>query len=332
LNYRYVNFDREPSNITQITRRESHLASFFLNDEIQLNPDLSLIVGTKVEYNVFTGFEFQPSVRTAWNPNDKHTVWAAFSRAVRLPNLSEEDFQVNRLLIPAPGVFGTGRPSLVQETNDGRADAEVLLAYELGYRIKASKKVNFDITAYYFDYSNLIELNDGTPIFFVPGPPAHDIIPVFNDNSLDGEIYGVEVSGNWQILDNWRVSGSYTFAEIQLRPLPNRNITGAAFNTEGDIEAEGEPEHIFNIRSYLTLPKYDLEFDTFYYYVSKNSSRSIPEYGRLDVRLGWTPIKNFDLSFVAQNLLDNSHPELNELLEVESETQRSYYLKATLRF
>jgi len=50
------------------------------------------------------------------------------------------------------------------------------------------------------------------------------------------------------------------------------------------------------------------------------------------VRLGWQPVKNVDLSFVAQNLLDESHPELNEVLEVSSETQRSYYLKATLKF
>ncbi len=336
LNYRYVHFDREPSNIVQISRQESHLASLFLHDEIQLIPDeLSLILGTKVEYNVFTGFEFQPSVRTAWNPHPDHTVWAAFSRAVRLPNLSEEDFRVNRILIPAPGVFGTGNPTLIQENNDGRTDAEVLLAYELGYRLKASKKLNFDITAYYFDYDNLIELNNGTPLFFQPGPPVptgfHDIIPILNDNSLEGEVYGVELSGQWEILPNWRLSGSYTFAEIQLHTLPNAVIDPNAFNTEGDLEAEGEPSHIFNIRSYLNLP-YNLELDTFYYYVSKNKSRSIPEYGRLDVRLGWQPMKDVDLSFVAQNLLDPSHPELNELLEVESETQRSYYLKATLKF
>lgn len=332
LNYRYVHFDREVSNITEISRQESHLASLFLHDEIQLIPkELSLILGTKVEYNVFTGFEFQPSVRTAWNPHPDHTIWAAFSRAVRLPNLSEESFRINRVLVPAPGFLGTGNPTLIQEVNDGRTDAEVLLAYELGYRFKASKKLNFDLTGYYFDYSDLIEINDGVPTFFNPGPPVHDIVPLFNDNSLDGEIFGVEVSGQWQVLRNWRLSGSYTFADIQLRPLPNRNITAGAFNTEGDIEAEGEPKHIFNIRSYLNLP-YNLELDTFYYYVSKNKSRSIPEYGRLDVRLGWQPIKDVDLSFVAQNLLDPSHPELTELLEVASETQRSYYLKATLKF
>jgi iron complex outermembrane receptor protein len=99
-----------------------------------------------------------------------------------------------------------------------------------------------------------------------------------------------------------------------------------------------EPNHIFNIRSYLNLP-YNLELDIFYYYVSSRSTptsqfvfQPIPEYGRLDVRLGWKPVKNVDLSFVAQNLFDPSHPELRELLEVDSETQRSFYLKATFKF
>jgi hypothetical protein len=43
-------------------------------------------------------------------------------------------------------------------------------------------------------------------------------------------------------------------------------------------------------------------------------------------------MKNVDLSFVAQNLLDPAHPELTELLEVDSETPRSFYFKATLKF
>jgi len=173
-------------------------------------------------------------------------------------------------------------------------------------------------------------LNDGVPTFFNPGPPVHDILPVFNANSLKGEVYGVELSSQWQILSNWRVSGSYTFAEIQLSPFTS-TITSGSFNTDGDLEAEGEPSHILNFRSYLNLP-YNLELDTFYYFVSENKSRAIPAYSRVDLRLGWKPMKNVDLSFVAQNLLDETHPELNELLEVSSETQRSFYLKATLKF
>jgi iron complex outermembrane receptor protein len=151
---------------------------------------------------------------------------------------------------------------------------------------------------------------------------------------VEGEVYGVEVSGQWQVLRNWRLSGSYTFADIQLHAFP-----GAPVDSSQGFEAEKEPKHIFNIRSYLNLP-YNLELDTFYYYVSRRETSTPPlgafqpisEYGRLDVRLGWKPMKNVDLSFAAQNLLDDSHPELNELLEVSSETQRSFYLKATLKF
>jgi iron complex outermembrane receptor protein len=339
LNYRYTYFDLETTSIIQNTKDDSHLASLFLHDEIQLIPEeLSLILGSKFEYNVFTGLEIQPNARVAWNPHPDHTVWVAFSRAVRLPTVTDENITVNRTLINAPGIFGTGNPTLIQQTPNSGTKPEELLAYELGYRIKANDKVNFDVTAYYFDYDHLIASNTGTPLFFQPGPPAptgfHDELLIFNDNSLKGEIYGVELSGQWQVFRNWRLSGSYTFADIQLHAFP-----GAPVDSSQGFEAEKEPNHIFTIRSYLNLP-HNLELDTFYYYVSSRETstpplgnfQSIPEYGRLDVRLGWQPMKNVDLSFAAQNLLDDSHPELNELLEVSSETQRSFYFKATLKF
>jgi len=322
LNYRYTYFDLETTSIIQNTKDETHLASLFLHDEIQLIPEkLSLILGIKSEYNVFTGFEFQPSVRTAWNPHPNHTIWAAFSRAVRLPTVSDENTTVNRILNPPPPF-----PLLVQQIPNSGTKAEVLLAYELGYRVKISKKLNFDITAYYFDYDNLLQTNVAA---FIPGPIS--VLQVINDNSVEGEIYGVELSGQWQVLSNWRLSGSYTFVDIQLRPFPNAPINPFVFNSEGELEPEGEPNHIFNIRSHLNLPN-NLELDTFLYFVSRNKFRSIPSYSRLDLRLGWKPTKDLEFSIVGQNLLDGTHPELNELLEADSETQRSFYIKATMRF
>jgi iron complex outermembrane recepter protein len=330
LNYRYTYFDLETTTSIQNTKDTTHLGSLFLHDEIELIPDeLSLILGSKFEYNVFTGLEIQPNARVAWNPHPNHTIWGAFSRAVRLPTVSDENTTVNQVIIPGLN------PLLLQQIPNTGTDAEVLMAYELGYRIKASEKLNFDITAYYFDYDKLLTNNFGAYFPDAPGPGttlppgALSTLPIFKDNSVEGEVYGLELSGQWQVLRNWRLSGSYTFADTQLHPFPGASVGSTDFQ-EG-FEAEGEPEHIFNIRSYLNLP-HNLELDTFYYYVSENNSRSVPAYGRLDVRLGWQPVKNVDLSFVAQNLLDGSHPELNEVLEVNSETQRSYYLKATLKF
>ncbi len=334
LNYRFIKYDLENTNIIENNRSNSNLASLFLHDEIQLIPDeLSLILGIKIENNSFTGFEFQPSVRTAWNPSPNHTLWAAFSRAVRLPTVSDENITVNNALVPPGVIFPGANPTLILQVPNREMKAEELLAYELGYRAKINDKLNFDITAYYFDYDNLIGSNSaGSSFTFLPGPP--NVVASVNDNSLKGEVYGVELSGQWQVLPNWRLSGSYTFADIQLHVFPGAPVDGSV-----GFEAEKEPNHIFTIRSYLNLP-HNLEFDTFFYYVSDRETSTppvgafmpIPEYGRLDVRLGWQPMKNVDLSLSAQNLLDDSHPELSELLEVSSETQRSYYLKATLKF
>ncbi|MDH5386612.1 MAG: TonB-dependent receptor, partial [Candidatus Aminicenantes bacterium] len=225
--------------------------------------------------------------------------------------------------------FGT--PLNVQQVPNSEAKSEELLSYELGYKAKISKDLNFDITAYYFEYDNLLAIN--TTVF---APP---VVQVSNLNSVKGEVYGVELTGQWQVLRNWRLSGSYTYAKTLLHPFPGNTIDSDLFNSAGQLEAELEPSHIFSIRSYLNLP-HNLELDTFYYYVNGREAptpplgvfQPIPEYGRLDVRLGWQPMKNVNLSFAAQNLLDDSHPELSELVEVSSETQRSFYFKATLKF
>lgn len=327
LNYRYTRFDFDRTAILDLPERDTNLFGFFIHDEISLVPDTwNLIAGIKIEHNEFSGFEFQPSIRTVWTPNSRHTLWSAVSRAVRIPTVTEATATVNRALIPgAP-------PLLLRERNQDNLDAEELIAYEVGYRFKPRKELNFDATAYYFDYDSLIEFTTG-PIFFdaSPPPPGRLVLPFKSDNSLKGEVFGFELATQWQPLSNWRIAGSYTFTKIDLKPKLANVFNPGSFNSEGDLDAEGEPEHIFNIRSYLNLP-HNLEFDSFLYYISRNSSRKIPAYTRVDLRLGWKPVDSLDLSLVAQNLQDNAHSELTELLEASTETQRSFYFKVTYNF
>ena len=72
-----------------------HLLSAFVNDEISLSDTLKLVLGTKVEFNSFTGFEIQPSVRSLWNVTPAHTLWAAVSRAVRTPSRAADAATIN---------------------------------------------------------------------------------------------------------------------------------------------------------------------------------------------------------------------------------------------
>ena len=63
----------------------------FVQDDISLVPSqLHATIGSKIEYNNFSGFDIEPSARLIWTPNDKNSLWAAVSRAARTPTIAEE--------------------------------------------------------------------------------------------------------------------------------------------------------------------------------------------------------------------------------------------------
>jgi iron complex outermembrane receptor protein len=58
---------------------------------------------------------------------------------------------------------------------------------------------------------------------------------------------------------------------------------------------------------------------------------SVPGYAEADVRLGWQPVENWELSVVGQNLLHARHPEFNPPGS-RLELQRAIFAKASWRF
>jgi iron complex outermembrane receptor protein len=74
----------------------------------------------------------------------------------------------------------------------------------------------------------------------------------------------------------------------------------------------------------------NLEFDTTLRYVDELPNQNVRRYVALDVRLGWRPTKNLELSVVGQNLLDNQHPEFSSPLRTE--IQRGIYGKLIWRY
>ncbi len=76
----------------------SQLLSAFVQDQIAVVPDrLTMMLGTKIEHNSFTGRELQPTGRLLWTPTKRQAAWAAVSRAVRTPSFTEDDV---RLTLP----------------------------------------------------------------------------------------------------------------------------------------------------------------------------------------------------------------------------------------
>ena len=96
--------------------------AYLSQDEIALRPDLSLTLGSKLEHNDYTGFEFEPNARLSWILSSNQALWAAVSRAVRTPSRIDQD-----LSEAAP-------PHFVLLKGGSDFTSESVVAYELGYR------------------------------------------------------------------------------------------------------------------------------------------------------------------------------------------------------
>jgi iron complex outermembrane receptor protein len=307
--------------------RTTHLFTAFVQDEITLiEKRVSLSVGSKFEHNDFTGFEVQPSGRVLWTPHPRHSVWAAVSRAVRTPSRAEDDVRVTQAL-PAPPF---PPDTFTQLRGDRRFEAETLLAYELGYRVQLSDALSFDMATFYNVYERLRSFEPVAP----SAPPPAVLAAAALDNKLEGETYGVEVAGHWQVMRWWRLHANYSHLQLQLH---KKGGGGGSFIDGTELDPEraeaNSPQQQFGLRSAMDLPG-KLELDCAVRFVDRLSNLNVPGYVSLDVRLGWRPNKNLEVAVVGQNLLDDQHPEFRPtfLRFDPTEVQRSVYGKVTWRY
>jgi iron complex outermembrane receptor protein len=269
---------------------------------------LTLIAGSKFEHNEFTGLEIQPSIRALYNPYQSLSVWAAVSRAVRVPSRLELHGRTSDLIL-LPSI-NPNQP--VEVTTRGNSDlqSEELTAYELGFRLAPSRTLWIDTTFFFSDYDNLIGLETiDSPL------PADQRNLIFKNNTA-GEAYGSEVALDWKVTYNWLLRASYTYLHTQIEENRVDDPNIAALISEGS-----NPRSLFSVRSLLGItPSFD--FDLWLRLVGSLPERNIDRYTVLDARLAWRPYPNLELSLVGQNLLDRGHSEFS-FLEVE----RSVYGK-----
>ncbi len=290
----------------------------FIQEKFGLISDkLYLTIGSKFEKNEFTSFEYQPNARLAYYPSRNQTVWASVSRAIRTPTRAESD--INLKSANTNTTLNQGSPTY---------GIEQLIAYEAGYRIKPTIKTLIDATTFYNQYSKLrtFELINGVPTAA---------------NLGYGESQGFEISGKWQVTNDWRMEASYDYLNLDLHisdnSTDNTSIIGAA---DGLQVAEGmSPKNQVKLRSFYNIsPK--IEFDNILYYVDNlptagttYRTTGIPSYFRFDTRLGYLPSRNLDLSVGIQNLLNQGHREFKAALyNNQTEIGRTFYVKAVWQY
>lgn len=300
--------------------RDNQLFSSFIQDQITIVEDrLWVTPGTKLEHNDFTGFEVQPGIRSVYSPSKAHSIWAAISKAVRTPSRIEANSRINDTV--------SAGPTVVRLQGSRQVDSENLLAYECGYRVEATRSLTFDTSFFYNEYDHLFTVERGPAFIETTPPPTHAVVPFVASNKMTGETYGTEISAHFQATPEWTLMSAYTYLEMNLHRQANSSDT-----VRESLETQS-PRHQFFIQSRLDLPN-NIEFDQNFRFVSSLASIKVPSYFTIDSRIAWRPREELEVSFVGQNLLDESHPEfVTSVIESQStEVERSFYGKVTWRF
>jgi iron complex outermembrane receptor protein len=274
------------------------LYSGFIQDQIVFLDTIRVTLGTKAEYNDFSGFELQPSARAAWDISPNQMVWAAVSRAARIPTRLERDIFID---VSNPA----GNPVVRLLGNDDFG-AEELVAYEFGSRWRVAENLLLDVSLYENHYEGLASLEIGTP--FTDPDDGRTVIPIVNRNLTDGVSRGGSTLITYTPMERWRLSASYSYFTMSLDPK------GQDIN-RGRFYEGATPRHQVALSSYLNLPG-GFEVDTHFRRITEirrlpeiPSGEGIPGYSELDIHCSWRASERLRISVVGQNLLHDEHIE-----------------------
>lgn len=254
--------------------RKITLANLFVQDQMALTDALTLTVGVKYETNSLSGDEVLPSARLAWRKANGALVWGAVSRAARTPSRIESDLRSPGFLEPA----------------DFRS--EVLTAYELGYRANPTPNTAISVSAFYNDYDHLRSLS------FTPDT----VLPFFFANEVQGQTWGLETWGSWDVRPSWRLSAGLITLEKDFE------VEAGKVDIAGLASAGDDPGYQFIVKSQADLTD-NIELDVRLRAVDELDASGVDAYVEADARVGWHVNDSVELAVTGQNLLDDRRVE-----------------------
>ena len=297
--------------------------SGFFQDEIRLSNSLFLTLGSKLEHNDYTGFEYEPGAQLVWTPSEHHALWASASKAIRQPNRLDFGTRLNVGLTPVDGML-----ALVTLSGSSDVKAEQLYDYEAGYRTQIHRRLSLDLATFLSDYHDLETAEPGTPYLASnPGAAPYLVLPLSFANLARARNYGTELFLQWAPARRWTLSPGYSFLHMSAQTQAGSGDTFTA------AIPGSSPKHHFQVSSILKLPR-SVEWNATIRYVSRLTAPNIPSYVGADTTLQWRPRDDLQVSITGQNLLSPRHMEFGDVQKIliPSQVQRSVFGKFTWRF
>lgn len=324
LGYRLVSDEVEGSfAITTIpAQRNTHLFSGFAQLDGALSFDAGWSLGGKIERNSHTGFEAQPAARLWWAPVQGHLLWGAVSRAVRTPSRSDNDMEFAAQVLQTSVSADSTLPTLVTIAGNPDLKAENLLAFEVGYRARLRPDLSTDLSLFVNRYDDLRTSEAAFPSLRTD-PLPHFYLPLRAGNLGRGTTWGAESTITWQVLDTWRLYGTYSLLRLDLELI--EGSSDQLFLSQQDES----PQHVASLRSMLEVTS-AIQLDVVARFVDELPAQDIPSYLTLDAIVGWQLSPDLRLSLSGRHLLDAPHPEYAPLVSISAASQVETDLHATI--
>lgn len=283
--------DNPPLIVFTPAERTVHSAHAFLSDEIRISEATALTLNARIEDNEYSDVDVQPSLRLRHSPDDKTTLWAAASRALRLPNRLDTD-----VLVPIPDFGVQGNPDF---------EPEEAWTYELGLRRAVNSSLSLDATVFYSDYDKLRGVE----------PAAAPNFPLIVNN-YSAQASGLELSSRWQPHTTLELSLAYAYFDLRLQPK------GQTADTQTRAAENQAPRHQAWVRwHWQALQHTDLGGHL--RFVDALPDFDLDSYTELDLRIAQTLRPGLRLALTGHNLLQDKHREW----DTESAVERSILLE-----
>jgi iron complex outermembrane recepter protein len=277
---------------------DSSLVTAFLQDEIALFRNrLAVTLGSQVQYDSNSGAGVQPTARVMWKALPRQRLWAAVSRALRTPALSELGIRVDYPPVPTP----SGLPLFVTALGNPASKTETFVDTEAGYRLEIGTAASIDVTGFIGRYNGLLTNEPTAPILqFAPSP--HIFVASQYGNLLNATTRGLEVEGHWAPVPAWRFNGSYTAFHLTPHLAPTSQDP-AAGTTDGSA-----PRAQWQVRSAFS-PSARATLNLMIFHVGPLEQLQVAAYTRADVSAEWRFNGHLSAIAIGQNLFDAAHAE-----------------------
>ena len=310
----------DSANLTYLDRQPLTRSGLYArNDWTLAEAGLHLSAAIRLEHQAKEPTQVEPTLRALWSPAEGQTLWAAWSKAARLPVRTERSLLITLDVQPPAG---SGPPGPVQTLFDPRLapvpqGSEHLMALEFGWRGELGPTLFADLALYRHRLSDLRNIRPAGPTRVGTNPPR-TVIDVYTDNAGRATLDGLEAFADWRPQPQWRLQAGLTLTRLK----PSAAETGRnqpGMQVFGRLSTDFAGGRQFD----LTLRR-----------VGRLRGSDVPAYTTADLRLGMPVAPRVLLELLGRNLLQPRHAEFPSTLpgSAPQQVERRWALNLSFDF